>query len=104
MVKSKILERLDVSDDFWQQFGVQNKTVKKQVGLFEIENINNANIITIAFNPKEYYEKYHDHSNNNNKKKGLRKGTGGMDFDSCSGRLADLNEFCKEYLKKNKEN
>ena len=23
-----------------------------------------------------------------------------MDFDSYSGRLADLNEFCKEYLKK----
>ena len=26
LIKSKILERLDLSDDFWERFGVQNKS------------------------------------------------------------------------------
>ena len=93
--------RLDLSDDFWIS-DVQNKMLKKQVGLFKIENIDNPNIITIALNPKEYYEKFYDHLHNN-KHKGLKKSTGGMDFESYSGRLADLNEFSKEYLKKPKK-
>ena len=44
MVNSKILERLDLSHDFWKQFNVQEKSTKKQMGLFEIENIENVNI------------------------------------------------------------
>ena len=54
MKKSKIFDRIDLSDDFWEQFGIQNKKLKKPVGLFEIENINKPNVITIALNPKEY--------------------------------------------------
>ena len=38
--------------------------LKKQARLFEVENINNANIITIALIPKEYYGKHMDHSDN----------------------------------------
>ena len=53
MITSKIFEGLDLSDDFWDQFGVQNKKLKKQVKLFETESINKANVITIALNPKE---------------------------------------------------
>ena len=44
IIKSKIIDRLDLSDDFWDQFRVQNKKLKKQVGLSEIENINKPNI------------------------------------------------------------
>ena len=40
----------------WEIFVAQNKSLKKQVGLYEIENINNANVLTIAINPKEYFE------------------------------------------------
>ena len=86
---------------FGKQFDIQDTSFKKQVMLFEIENINNANIITIALNPKEYYEKYIDHSDNK-KHKRLKRGTGSMDFDSYSARLADLNEFCRHYLKPKK--
>ena len=68
MIKSKIFDRLDLSDDFWDQFGVQNKKLKKQVGLFEIGNINEPNIITIALNPKEYYGKFNDRTNNKKRK------------------------------------
>ena len=58
MKNSKIINRLDLSDDFYQQFNIQNKKLKKQVGLFEVENINRTNILTIALNPKEYYEEF----------------------------------------------
>ena len=60
MIKSKIFNRLDLSDSFWDQFGVWNEKLKKKVGLFEIENINKSNIVTIALNPKEYYETFDD--------------------------------------------
>ena len=56
LIKSNILEKLDLSDDLWEKFGVQNKSLKEQVGLYEIKNINNANVLTIAINPKEYLE------------------------------------------------
>ena len=86
--------------EFWQKMNVQRKELKKQVDLFEIENIDTPNIIiTIALNPKEYYERFHDHSDNK-KHKGLKKSTRGMDFDSYSERLADLTEFSKEFLRK----
>ena len=60
MIESKIFNRLDLSDSFWDQFGVRNEKLKKQVRLFEIENINKSNIVTIALNPKEYYETFDD--------------------------------------------
>ena len=34
-VSSKILSRLDLSDDFWEQFGVQNKELKKKLGFLK---------------------------------------------------------------------
>ena len=40
--------------------------------MYEIENINNANVLTIAKNPKEYFEKYKDFSDNK-KHKGVKK-------------------------------
>ena len=35
--------------------------------------------------------------------KTIKKSTLGMDFDSYSSKLADLNEFSKEFLKKPKK-
>ena len=48
------------SDDFWQNFNVQNKQPKKQVSLYEVENTNDTDIMTVAVNTKEYFEKYRD--------------------------------------------
>ena len=76
--------------------------MKKQVGLFEIESINKANVLTVALNPKEYYERLEDHPDNK-KHKGLKKSSRSMDFDSYSSRLADLNEFSKKKFKKPKK-
>ena len=47
---------------------------KKEFGLYEIENIYNLNILTIAINSKEYFEKYKDYSINK-KYKGVKKKT-----------------------------
>ena len=103
LTKSKVLNRLDLSDDSWKQFNVQNKSLKKQVGLYEVENINNTNILTIAINPKEYFEKYKDFSINK-KHKGLKKNTPGMDFEAYSERLSTLHEYSfKSKPKKNKQ-
>ena len=54
---SKIGPRLEVSDDFWQQFKMQNKGARKVMGLYEVENLDNANLCAIAINPKEYHRK-----------------------------------------------
>ena len=71
------MNRLDLSDDFWEQFNVENKNLKKQVGLYEVEKISNTNILTIAINPKEYFDKCKDFSIIK-KHKGLKKNTPGM--------------------------
>ena len=89
MVKSKILDRLDLSHEFWKQFEVQNVTTKKQMGLFEIENIDNPNVCTIAVNPKEYFEKFKNR-NINKKHKGVKKGTPGMMFENYAARIKRL--------------
>ena len=72
MITSKILKRLDLSDEFWAQFDVQDKKLKKQVDLFEAESINVPNVITISINPKEYLEEFEDLSINK-KQKVLKK-------------------------------
>ena len=89
MVKSKILDRLDVSDDYWKQYDVYNATTKKQMGLFEIEHIDNSNVCTIAVNPKEYFETFKN-KDINKKHKGVRKGTRGMMFENYANRIKRL--------------
>ena len=91
MLKSKIFHRLDISADYFEQFNWRNLNLKKQVSLFEVENIDKSNIITIALNPKEYCEKFNDYSDNK-KHKGFKKSAPDMDIDSYSSRLTDLTE------------
>ena len=98
MLKSKIFNRLDLSHEYFGKFNCPNTDLKKRVGCFEVENINKANIIAIAFNPKEHYEPFVDTTDKKNK--GLHKSTPGMDFDSYSSRLSDLSEYYTEFLTK----
>ena len=93
LVVSKVINRLDLSDDFWAQFGVQNKKLKKQVRLYEIDSIDNPNILTVSIYPKEYFEKYRDKTSNK-KRKGLKKDTHGMDIDAYLSRLSSLHKYC----------
>ena len=100
-VLSKILSRLDLSDNFWEQFGVQNKELKKKVGLFETESINVPNIITISINPKEYMEEFED-STINKKHKGIKRGTPGMDFNTYFLKLCSITDYFDYYFKQKK--
>ena len=89
---SKIGPRLDVSDHFWQQFNMQNKGTRKVMGLYEVENLDNANLCTIAINPKEYFEKFKDRKINK-KHKGVRHDTSGMTFESYTERISSLRQL-----------
>ena len=82
-----------------KKFNCRNTDLKKRVRYFEVENIDKAKIITIALNPKEYYERFVDTTDNKNHK-GLHKSTPGMDFDSYSSCLSDLTEYYTEFLTK----
>ena len=101
MIKSKIFERLDISHDFWKEYNVQDKSKKKVMGLFEIENIDNPNICTVAVNPKEYFEKFKNRAINK-KHKGVRRDTKGMDFERYAGRIKDLTIDLKNKVEKEK--
>ena len=96
-LKGKVFGHLDLSAEFYEQLNCRNATLKKRVGLFEIENIHKPNVITIVLNPKEYYERFIGHSDNK-KHKGIKKSMPGTDFDSYSNRLPDLTEYFNEFL------
>ena len=51
------------------------------MGLYEIENIDNQNICTIAINSKEYFEKFKNRKINK-KHKRVRRDTEGMSFEA----------------------
>ena len=87
----KIAERLDVSNQFWAQFGMHNQNVKEKLGLYKIENIDNVKVCTIAVNPKEYFEKFEDR-NVNKKHKRVKRNTRGMDFECYAGNITPLRE------------
>ena len=97
MLKSKIKDRLDLSNEFWKKFNAQNESLKKQVGLYEVENINILNLITIAINPKEYFELYKNKTFNK-KCKGIHKDTPGMYFEAYADRINS-----KEYRNDNEK-
>ena len=59
--------------------------MKKQVDLYEAEAIENTNMITIAVNPKEYFEKYKD--------KNINKKGKGRTFDSFTQRIMSLHDY-----------
>ena len=70
---------------------MRTKVKKKQVVLYLFETTDNANLITISVNPKEYFEKYKDKSINK-KHKGIRIDIPGMSFDADAGRIMSFQE------------
>ena len=67
------------------------------MGLYEVENINDPCYVTLAVNPKEYFE-YFKSNNVNKKHKGLTKGSPCMEYENYTERikrLYDLASFKK---------
>ena len=78
--------------EFFDQFFCRNPSTKKKVGLYEVESIDNANLVTIAVNPKEYIEIFKN-KELNKKHKGVKKSTPGMNFESFASRIMDVGEY-----------
>ena len=54
--KTEIRKRFDKSDKFWRRFNVHSPKDQKVLGLYEVEHIDNPCYVTLAVNPKEYFE------------------------------------------------
>ena len=88
----KLAHRLDTSHEFFDKFFCRDKSTKKKVGLYEVESIDNANLVTLAVNPKEYIEIFKD-KDLNKKHKGIKKSAQGMNFESFAARIMDIREY-----------
>ena len=84
---SKIVERLDVSDKFWQEFKIQDVMLESRWDCMRLKIV----IIQITVNPKEYFKKFKNRSVNK-KLKGVRRDTPGMNFESYAERIKVLRE------------
>ena len=84
----KLGDRLETSHNFFDQFSCRNQSTKKKVGLYEVESIDNANLVTIAVNPNEYIEIFKS-KDLDKKHKGIKKTTPGMNFESFASRIMD---------------
>ena len=60
--------------------------------MYEIEHIDNPCYVTLAVNPKEYFEFFEDYYANK-KHKGIKKGSRGMKFSNYSSRINSLVNF-----------
>ena len=92
IVVSKIYKRFDTSHEFWNIFGARKKNRRKKVGYYEIENISNPYLLTLAVNLKEYLEMLKDLLLNK-KHKGIKKGSTGLGFENFAQRIESLVNF-----------
>ena len=95
--RTQIADRFDKSDDFWKQFNVHDALNKKVLGLYEEESIDDPCLVTLAVNPKKYFEYFHS-QRVNKKHKGIKKGAPGMNYDNYSERIKPLYDF-KSFVK-----
>ena len=85
------MHRFDTSLKFWEKYGVRNEHLKKKLGYFSIENIDDPCVVTVAVNPKEYFEEFESQSVNK-KHKRLGKGASGMEFEDYAKRINLIRE------------
>ena len=81
IITTKIYKRFDSSHKFWDIFGFRKENRRKKLGYYEIENIDNPCLVTIAVNPKEYLEVLKN-LKLDKKHKGIKKGSSRMDFEN----------------------
>ena len=66
------------------------------MGLYEIENIDNQNICTIAINPKQSFQKFKNRKINK-KDKAVRRDIEEMSFEAYANRIMSLRQVdCKD--------
>ena len=60
---------------------MRNANLRKKLGYFSIENIDDPYLVIVAVKPKEYFEQF-ESDNVKKKHKGLRKSASGMEFEN----------------------
>ena len=90
--KTPLVNRFDKSDDFWKKFNVHDASNQKVLGLYEVESINDPCIVTLAVNPKEYFELFKS-KRANKKHKGIKKEAPGMNYENYAERIKPLYDF-----------
>ena len=90
--ESDIRDRFNKSDKFWERFGACESKIQRVLGLYEVESINDPCFVTLAVNPKEYYECFKS-ENVKKKHKGIKKGFAGMNFENYTKRIKPLFDF-----------
>ena len=98
--KTEISKRFDKSNKFWERFNIHKPDEQKVFGLYEVENIDDPCYVTLAVNPKEYFE-YFKSESVNKKHKGIKKGSIGMEFKNYADRIKPIKEFYKFQKSKN---
>ena len=75
-------------------FGTTFRPGKKadKNSLHKTKHIDNPCYVTLAVNPKEYFEFFKTYKTNK-KHKGIKKGSRGMKFSNCVNRLKSLVNF-----------
>ena len=91
-IKNDVLHRFDTSHKFWEKYRVRNEHLKITLGYFSIENIDDLYVVTVAVNPKEYFEEFEGQSVNK-KHKGLRKGASRMEFEDYAKRINSIRDI-----------
>ena len=92
IIKNDVLHRFDTLHNFWERYKVRNEHLRKKLGYFPIENIDNLCVVIVAVNRKEYFEEFKSQSVNK-KHKGLRKGANGMEFEDYAKRVNLMREI-----------
>ena len=92
--KAEISKRFDKSNKFWERFNIHKPNEQKVLGLYKVENIDNPCYVTLAANPKEYFE-YFNSEVVDKKHKGIKKGSIGMESKNYAEKIKPLKEFEK---------
>ena len=53
-----ILHWFDTSHKLWENFSARDESLKKKLGYFSIKKIDDPCVVTVAVNPKEYFEAF----------------------------------------------
>ena len=64
IIATPIYKSFDTSHPFWDNFNARKQKRKKKLGYYETEHIDNLCYITLAVNPKEYFELFKDYESN----------------------------------------
>ena len=96
-----MLDRFDVSHEFWEQFGVRQENTRKQLGIYETEHIDDPCFETTATNSKGYIE-YFESEYINKKLEGIKKSENSMNLESFAKRIDSLREI-EQYEDRNKK-